>query len=158
MGGAGRNGRSRDAQHMPAAPRGLGNASTAAVARTAKAVLIRRFRRAAEAHDRAMYEVIRLHAEAPRKPQPDAPCNGCGVCCASEPCPLGVLASRRTAGRCEALLWHDDESRYRCGLATRPAAHLRAGTRWAAPLLKRLAQRCISAGSGCDCDVSVQSA
>ena len=104
-----------------------------------------------------MYEVIRLHAEAPLKPEPDAPCNGCGVCCASEPCPLGVLASRRTTGRCEALLWQEDESRYRCGLVTRPAAYLPAGTRLAASLLKRLAERYISTGSGCDCDVRVES-
>ena len=37
--------------------------------------------------------LIRIHADAPAKPPVGAPCNGCGVCCLLEPCPLGVLLS-----------------------------------------------------------------
>ena len=37
-------------------------------------------------------QAIHLHALAPAKPHTGAACNGCGVCCAWQPCPLGVLA------------------------------------------------------------------
>jgi len=103
-----------------------------------------------------VYPVIRLHAAAPDKPAADEPCNGCGVCCASAPCPLGIVASRRLRGACVALLWIEDARRYRCGLIEEPAAHLPPGFRWAAPLLTRIARRYISAGSGCDCDLIVE--
>ncbi|MDT0138632.1 hypothetical protein [Acidovorax sp. PRC11] len=33
------------------------------------------------------------------------PCNGCGLCCLAEPCPLGMLVSRRRHGACVALRW-----------------------------------------------------
>jgi len=46
---------------------------------------------------------IWLHRDALPKPDFGAPCNGCGVCCASEPCPLGVLLSWRRRGRCRLL-------------------------------------------------------
>jgi len=102
-----------------------------------------------------MYEVIRLHPDAPAKPTLGARCNGCGVCCASEPCPLGIVASRRTTGACDALTWDGVGTRYRCGLVAEPAAHLPRPLAKIAPLLARAATRYISAGSGCDCDVTV---
>ena len=101
-------------------------------------------------------QIIRLHPDAPRKPPPAAPCNGCGVCCAAEPCPVGVLVSRRRHGACRALLWNDAAARYRCGLAADPAAVLPQLPRWAAPLVRRLALRWISAASGCDSDLVVE--
>ena len=102
-----------------------------------------------------MYHVIYLHVAAPAKPLAGQPCNGCGVCCASEPCPLGVLASRRLRGPCSALRWIEDHGVYRCGLIEQPAAFLPAALRWSAPLLARLAHRFIAAGSGCDSSVSI---
>lgn len=83
--------------------------------------------------------VILLHPEAPPKPAPGAACNGCGVCCAAEPCPVGLLASLRRRGACQLLRW--DGERYRCG------ALLAAGP--LAPLLRRW----IAAGAGCDSDL-----
>ncbi|HTJ95872.1 MAG TPA: hypothetical protein VL381_00250 [Rhodocyclaceae bacterium] len=103
-----------------------------------------------------MYQVIHLHPSAPAKPAEHEPCNGCGVCCASEPCPLGVIASRRRHGACVALVWLEDKHVYRCGLIERPAQNLAYGLRWLAPLLKRIAHRYISAGSGCDCSIKVE--
>jgi hypothetical protein len=85
--------------------------------------------------------VIHIHADAPPKPAFGAPCNGCGVCCAAEPCPIGVLVSLRRRGRCKALSWSDEETRYVCGV-------MAAARR---PLLKRLVARWIAAGQGCDC-------
>jgi hypothetical protein len=100
--------------------------------------------------------VIHLHAEAPPKPVLGAPCNGCGVCCAAGPCPLGMVVSRRRQGRCAALQWSDKGSLYRCGLMAQPADFLPRGLRWAAPLLGRWARRWIAAGQGCDSACSVQ--
>lgn len=91
--------------------------------------------------------VIYLHLDAPPKPATGAPCNGCGVCCAIEPCPLGMLLSRRRRGACKALQWDAEASRYRCGAMADPATHLpRLPAAWA----RRLARRWIAAGSGCD--------
>ncbi|HEY4068906.1 MAG TPA: hypothetical protein VGM74_18520 [Burkholderiaceae bacterium] len=101
-----------------------------------------------------MRQVIHLHVAAPPKPALNQPCNGCGVCCASAPCPLGVLASRRFTGACAALLWVDEGSQYRCGLIARPEDHLPRGLRWASPLLAKLTRRYIAAGVGCDCSLS----
>ena len=109
-------------------------------------------------HHRRVYQVIELHVAAPAKPPVGAPCNGCGVCCASEPCPLGVLASRRLHGRCAALVWSDDGGLYRCGLIQEPRAHLPRVLTWLAPVLAGLARRYIAQGMGCDCPVDASAA
>lgn len=88
---------------------------------------------------------IRIHAQAPAKPPVGARCNGCGVCCLAEPCPLGMLASLRTRGACRVVRW--DGSRYRCGLLD--------GRR---PWLHRLVRRWVGAGRGCDSSAEVQPA
>ncbi len=87
--------------------------------------------------------VIQIHADAPPKPAVGAPCNGCGVCCIAEPCPVGIVVSLRRRGRCKALRWSAEDSRYVCGVLT--------STRL--PVLKRLITRWIAAGVGCDCDL-----
>lgn len=86
---------------------------------------------------------IDLHAAAPAKPPVGAVCNGCGICCAMEPCPLSLLLLRRRRGPCSALRWR--EERYVCGLATDPPGI----ARW---LPRTLLLRWIAAGKGCDCD------
>ncbi|MBL8382383.1 MAG: hypothetical protein JNM90_04870 [Burkholderiales bacterium] len=96
------------------------------------------------------WQVIHLEREAPRMPAQGAPCNGCGVCCAVAPCPLGMLISRRRRGACAALVWDDGGRRYLCGAASRPEAILPARLGALAPLFARLARRWIAAGSGCD--------
>jgi hypothetical protein len=106
-------------------------------------------------HGAVHHRVIHLHLDAPAKPAPGAGCNGCGVCCGSEPCPVGVLVSRRTQGACAALVWRDEAGAYRCGLVEQPAAHLPRALAWAAPLLGRLARRLIAAGIGCDCSLEI---
>jgi len=74
----------------------------------------------------------------PVKPEPGAPCNGCGVCCLAELCPIARLRFLRTAGPCPALLWMPDLRRYQCGML--------AG----AGLFRPLIARWIAAGIGCD--------
>lgn len=90
-----------------------------------------------------MPQVIHIHPDAPPKPPEGQPCNGCGVCCLAEPCPVGMLVSRRRHGACKALVWMNTEKRYRCGLLLQPASGWRG-------LWRRWAARMISAGSGCD--------
>jgi hypothetical protein len=95
-------------------------------------------------------QVIHIHPEAPRQPALGAPCNGCGVCCLAEPCPMGQAISRKRTGACDALRWVEAERMYRCGVLSQPAEVLGPGWRWAAPLLRRLGRRWIAAGVGCD--------
>jgi hypothetical protein len=94
--------------------------------------------------------VIRIEPLAPPKPAAGAACNGCGVCCLAEPCPLGMLLSRRRQGACVALDWDTGTRRYRCGAAVGVAGRLPPALKPMAPLVERLARRWISAGSGCD--------
>ncbi|MEO7242119.1 MAG: hypothetical protein ABIW85_04350 [Variovorax sp.] len=96
------------------------------------------------------WQVLHVHRQAPPKPVFGAPCNGCGLCCLAEPCPLGMVVSRRRHGACDALRFDKAASRYRCGMMTEPAEILGRRWRWLAPLVRRLARRWISAGSGCD--------
>jgi len=95
---------------------------------------------------------VRLHADAPPKPALAAPCNGCGICCAVEPCPLARFALGVRAGVCPALEWDGANLRYSCGMARRPASYLG----WLPARLDAwVARRClrwIAAGHGCDCD------
>ena len=98
-------------------------------------------------------QTIHLHRDAPPKPPTGDACNGCGLCCAAEPCPLGIVVSRRRHGRCAALQWQADPPRYVCGLLADPRRHLPAAAGFAAPWLRALAARGISAGSGCDADI-----
>lgn len=108
--------------------------------------------------------VIHVQPLAPAKPPLGAPCNGCGVCCLSGPCPLGMLLSRRRSGACQALRWDAAARQYRCGALTDTVAvlqmalprGLRAVARPGAWLLSRLAGRWIAAGRGCDSSLLVQ--
>ncbi|MBK9361919.1 MAG: hypothetical protein IPM99_12645 [Rubrivivax sp.] len=96
--------------------------------------------------------VILLRPGAPAKPVAGQPCNGCGVCCTAQPCPLGQWLSRRRHGECRVLGWDVATQRYRCGQLEDPQRWLR-WLRWLpAPLARGLARRWIAAGRGCDSD------
>jgi hypothetical protein len=103
-------------------------------------------------------QIIYIYPEAPSKPALGAPCNGCGVCCLAEPCPLGQLISRKRSGACDALRWDAVQTMYRCGVLTDTDTEGVLGPRWrwAAPLLRRLAVRWIAAGVGCDASLQVE--
>lgn len=108
-----------------------------------------------------LHQIILIHPDAASKPEPGAPCNGCGVCCLLEPCPLGVVLSRRRRGACVAVRWHADVQQYRCGALSAAAEvlqkalpwPLRRLAPWLAPGLVRLAKRWIAVDQGCDSNV-----
>jgi hypothetical protein len=100
--------------------------------------------------------VIHLHPLAPAKPIVGKPCNGCGVCCAFAPCPLGMLVSGRRRGACAALRWQADAQRYDCAVASDPGSVWpRLPLALQAPLMQ-LARRWIAAGAGCDSDLEAE--
>lgn len=105
-----------------------------------------------------MTRTITLHAAAPAKPALGETCNGCGVCCAAEPCPISLIFLLQRRGRCRALVWQAERSRYVCGMVSQPASFLRwlplALDHWAG---RQLARR-IAAGTGCDAEVDVERA
>lgn len=86
----------------------------------------------------ASHQVIQIHPDAPPKPPEGKPCNGCGICCLAEPCPVGMVISLKRHGTCRALRWSDEETRYVCGLMAKPG------------VLRRIVSRWIAAGIGCD--------
>lgn len=97
---------------------------------------------------------IAIHPAAPAKPALGAPCNGCGVCCAAEPCPVShVLLGHRT-GACPALQWHEPQRRYVCGMVMAPASFLLWLPLPLQALFRRLTRRWIAVGIGCDSDVT----
>lgn len=104
--------------------------------------------------------VVWIEPDAPAKPAWGAPCNGCGVCCLIEPCPIGLLLSRRRRGPCVALRWVEAERRYRCGAVAAPGEVLGWGQgpwgRGLSALARPVLARWIAAGRGCDCDAQVE--
>jgi hypothetical protein len=100
-------------------------------------------------------EIIHLHPAAPAKPPAGQPCNGCGVCCTLSTCPVARLRFLQAHGPCPALVWDAEVHRYRCGLLSEPARHLRGLPALAEPLTRRLMHRWIAAGRGCDCEVDI---
>ena len=101
---------------------------------------------------------IRLKVEAPAMPAAGAQCNGCGVCCAWAPCPLGILVSGRRSGRCRALRWDTSLRLYRCGLVQAPGRYWRCLPAFTHPWVARWSRRWISASSGCDASLEIAAA
>jgi len=99
--------------------------------------------------------VIQIHPEAPIKPQEGQPCNGCGICCLAEPCPVGILVSGRRHGACRAVQWSIEDGRYLCGMLVAPMQIIGwqgrgAVAGWIGRMISRLSARWIAAGIGCD--------
>jgi hypothetical protein len=95
-------------------------------------------------------QLIELHPLAPVKPVYGARCNGCGVCCAAEPCPVAFVLLFQFRGRCRALLWQEDARRYECGMVVFPDRYVRLiPERWRERVGRFIATR-IAAGEGCD--------
>ena len=104
------------------------------------------------------YQRILIHPDAATKPVLGAPCNGCGVCCLLEPCPLGMVLSRRRHGACVAVRWSDSLHQYRCGALSAPQevlhrvvpSPLSALVPGLSRVLALVAGRWIAVNQGCD--------
>lgn len=59
----------------------------------------------------------------PTKPAFGAPCNGCGLCCALELCPIAEIAFPGASAPCPALRLADDGSRFYCELVAIEIVH-----------------------------------
>jgi hypothetical protein len=100
-------------------------------------------------------QAILLQAAAPAKPAAGQPCNGCGVCCAAELCPMGRLLFLRARGPCPALTWEDARQRYTCALVTAADERIHWLPRALRKPAGRFFARAIDAGAGCDADIQV---
>jgi hypothetical protein len=101
-------------------------------------------------------QLIAIHARAPAKPRWGEPCNGCGICCAAEPCPVGQLRFRQRHGTCPALEWNAASSHYRCALVTDPRRLIPGLPGFLDRVVVALLRRQIAAGGGCDFDATVE--
>lgn len=74
------------------------------------------------------------------KPKLGSPCNGCGVCCASEICTIGREAFPTAQAPCPGMLF--DEGRFHCKLVL---AERFSG-------MEPLLANALGIGKGCDAD------
>jgi hypothetical protein len=113
------------------------------------------------APQRSNYRVVLLHEDAPSKPAPGAPCNGCGLCCAWSRCPLGWIVSggfhqSSQQEPCSALRWNESLLRYQCGMVSSPQSILSWLPSWITPIVTKWSLRWISSDSGCDADLEIE--
>ena len=88
---------------------------------------------------------------APPKPRLGDPCNGCGYCCAAEPCGLAQeYIGCGTDGPCPAMEF--DGGRFFCGLVRKPSRYMDLPNEWADPILGPMIAEALGAGRGCDAD------
>jgi len=107
-------------------------------------------------NQRSERRLIWLQPEAATKPQLGQACNGCGVCCASEPCPVAGVFLWQFRGACKALVWLADKQQYRCGLLLEPSNYLVILPRFAQRPFRFLVARWIAADTACDSDAQIQ--
>lgn len=107
-------------------------------------------------HQQVSEQLITLHASAPAKPRWGEPCNGCGACCAAEPCPVGQLRFGRRHGTCPALEWEAATGCYRCALLTDPRRLIPGLPVFLHRVTTALVRRQIAAGCGCDFDATLE--
>jgi hypothetical protein len=99
--------------------------------------------------------LIWLRVEAPAKPLAGDQCNGCGVCCASETCPVARVFLWQRRGPCRALLWNEANRHYRCGMLVQASTYLPILPLSWQPAFSRLVVRWIAANTVCDSHADV---
>lgn len=86
-------------------------------------------------------------AGPPRKPPEGAACNGCGLCCAVQLCPLALEFLDAAAAPCPAMEFAD--GRFWCGLARRPSRYFGVPA-FSNRMLRPMVHEALSIGEGCD--------
>lgn len=86
------------------------------------------------------------------KPAHGSPCNGCGWCCAAEPCGVARehIPGHPAEGPCLAL--EHEAGRFVCGMIRRPSHYMRLPNDWADVVLGEMIATALGAGRGCDAD------
>jgi hypothetical protein len=101
-------------------------------------------------------QIVELDAAAPAKPKLSEPCNGCGVCCAAEPCPVALIFLFQRKGRCRALIWQEENSRYICGMVAAPQRYSLLIPASLSAVMGRFFSSRIAAGIGCDSGIEIE--
>lgn len=101
-------------------------------------------------------QTIELHQHAPPKPRLGATCNGCGVCCAAEPCPVAFIFLLQFKGRCRALVWQDENGCYACGMVVQPDSFSPLIPAFSRSWMGAFIATRIAAGKGCDADIETE--
>ena len=88
----------------------------------------------------------------PVKPAKGAACNGCGYCCAEEPCAIAVEYIGAVAeGPCPALEF--EAGRAWCSLVRYASRYMDLPNDWADPILGEMFAAALGAGRGCVADL-----
>jgi hypothetical protein len=83
------------------------------------------------------------------KPRYGDPCNGCGACCQTSPCPLGRLVFGQEHGPCPAI--EMDGEKTTCGLINTTVAYNLVGViTHGAEVVSQAAMVLTGSGVGCD--------
>ncbi len=83
------------------------------------------------------------------KPAYGSPCNGCGLCCKNELCPLGAFVFNDWKGPCPAL--HENDGQFSCGLVNKPETYAPVLTAISGKdAMSKAALHLIGSGAGCD--------
>ncbi len=92
-------------------------------------------------------------ARAPEKPAFGSPCNGCGFCCAAEPCGVArqFVPGAIDGAPCPAMEF--EYGRFWCGMIRRPGHYLGLPHDWGNEFLSGEVAKALGAGRGCDADV-----
>jgi hypothetical protein len=90
-------------------------------------------------------------ARLPLKPSIGSPCNGCGMCCAMEPCGLAreFIPDHPAEGPCLAL--EHEAGRFLCGMIRRPGHYMQLPD-WADAHMGGIFADALGAGKGFDAD------
>jgi hypothetical protein len=101
------------------------------------------------------YQTIEIHKDAPTKPKLGTPCNGCGVCCAAEPCPVSLALLWPHTTPCKALVWREADKRYLCGMVSEPSHFVKWLPKRFNQTASKIFKRWIAADTLCDADVEM---
>lgn len=106
-----------------------------------------------EMSEEAWRLVEAITAKAPPKPEFGSPCNGCGFCCAAEPCGVAreFVPGAIDGAPCPAMEF--EHGRFWCGMVRRPGHYLGLPHDWADEFLGGEVAKVLGAGRGCDADV-----
>ena len=107
---------------------------------------------AVEMSDDEARRIAETIAKAPPKPASGSPCNGCGFCCAAEPCGVALnhIPGCSAQGPCPAMEF--EAGRFFCGMIRRPSHYMQLPNAWADEVLGDMIAQALGAGRGCDAE------